>query len=559
MGLRITLSDWCPYTVLARVPVVPGRVRPVGYIDIGARQYSGRDRATVWENSPATLAGVSRQFYERSVLVVTVLMFWSARSVGVVPCSGASQWSAPGRSLGTFAKVWLPAKVGTSCRSSSSRRSAPRPNSCFVFASGRDRIGAKVTEPISSDELDSAAAAPFEGLNNLARPRPSTWRRFRQIALTRQALSRTAAAFAGLVAVVIIGACHAPDEVQTPDSDSPRSSAEATEPVTSAPTDTNSPTNPTPIDTTSETTPTVPLSQPDLLFVSFGDAHDILKNLTLLTFDTAMRDAQPNDGSVIVGASSRDNSNVLGLAIATPDELASGLRVPLETDFVALYATIRRARQDLSAFVATAGKVPVVAASQCAQRLRDLIDDDNLVVACFSYTDRASFDAEARDENGDTELVCAAAFAYAGPGKAVETPAVDLGPALPSCPIPASPVQSSPAGDAIDTGIEGVLRPASAIASPTEDGLGGPADANNRVFRQPGWTLDDFQRFYDAVMPPGQPWNTWSWCTERALDQLVERIWADQTTEGTGILRLTIASDDQGPYVLVSRFGSCDA
>lgn len=309
-----------------------------------------------------------------------------------------------------------------------------------------------------------------------------------------------------------------------------------------------------PTTTTGQSTTTVPPTVPDVLWHSYEDAVDMLSDVDLSPIVAGLdaQEASPDDDWLVVGVTGADRFGNVGVTVASPNELGDGVRVDLLSDSVVLYASIRKAPQDVWAFARLVGNDPVEAAKDCAQSILQAIDDDDLVVLCYVYDNRDRFDAEGRNDAAESPsgLICGRAFGTAGGGND-EPQGQDLG----------IPDVACPAGmpDDIGAGIERVPLPPGAVAAVTdEDGTGGPADADARAFNVPGSILADLIGFYDTAMPVGAPWLNWSWCERQEMDNFDQRVWTNFERSGTGILRVSLGEDpEDGPYIVVARHGSC--
>ncbi len=350
-----------------------------------------------------------------------------------------------------------------------------------------------------------------------------------------------------VLAVSLLSACGGND-------DGAASEATASTAVTTTSREVTTTRRPT---TTRAPTSTAPPTQrvPTVRWRPFAEAAENLDDADLSAIVAGL-DAQevvPGDDWLVVGASKADPHGNVGLTVASPDQLGAGVRVDLWSDTNLLYASIRKARQDVWAFARMTGDDPVRAANRCAGRVRDAIDGDDVVVLCYVYDNRDRFEAEGRNEAAEssTGLVCARAYGTADGDS--DPYGQDLGFGDPGCPEGES--------DTVGTGIERVPLPQGGSFQVADDGTGGPADADARSFSVPGVTLDQLVAFYDSAMAPGAPWRGWPWCeSHEELDEVNERIWFDRDRSGTGLLRVSLLTDpESGPTVVVARHGQCQA
>lgn len=341
--------------------------------------------------------------------------------------------------------------------------------------------------------------------------------------------------------------------------DAATSTATETPSTTMAPSTTvEPPTTTTDPPTTTTEQPQVRRSVPHIRWRRFNDAEEMLReaDLNAVVVGLDAQEATPEDDWVVVGASSADRYGNVGITVASPSQLDEGVRVDLASENTLLYASIRKARQDVWVFARLVGDDAVESASRCAQAVADAIRQDDLVVLCYVYTNRDQFLAERRDARAESAsgLVCAQAFSTVGPGDE-EPYGQDLGSLAgidPGCP----PGVDDEAG----AGIENVPLPPGAVAEITdEDGTGGPADADARSYIVPESSLSEVVAFYDTFMPAGVAWRNWPWCEERRSGSSIQRTWVDPNRSGSGLLQVALGVDDHEPFVAVTRFGSCSA
>lgn len=359
---------------------------------------------------------------------------------------------------------------------------------------------------------------------------------------------------AALVVSTLVGCASSTDDVAGTTTTEPPLATVAPTTTTEPPTTT---TTTVPPPTTTEQLPER-RSVPHIRWRQYDDAEDMLQEVDLSPVVVGLdaQEASPEDDWVVVGASSADRYGNVGVTVASPDQLDGGVRVDLASENTLLYASIRKARQDVWAFARLVGDDAVESATRCAQAVKDAIDQDDLVVLCYVYTNRDQYLAEERDAEADSAsgLVCAQAYSTVGPGDE-EPYGQDLGSLVgidPGCPTGVP--------DETGAGIEGVPLPPGAVAVVSdEDGAGGPADADARSYTLPESSFGDVVAFYDTFMPTGSAWHDWSWCEERRSGSSVQRAWVDLDRSGSGLLQVALGVDEGDPFVVVTRFGSCSA